>query len=68
MLTLAQFVPPPIVGSPEEREEQIRKLDYLAVRVVGRYGFTRDRLVELIAILQENLEKHDAKASEEEAG
>ena len=66
VLTVGQLVLPPVLGTPEERAAQIRKIEYLPIRVLGRYGFTRDRLVELIDILQENLQKHDARTEQPE--
>jgi hypothetical protein len=59
VLTLCTFVNPPLLGSPEEQEEQAKKLTEIAVKVHGRYALTRRRMVELIQVLQENLEKHD---------
>jgi hypothetical protein len=59
VLTVGQLVPPLILGDEDDRREQLKRLSYVPVRVVGRFGLTRQRLTELIALLQENLENHD---------
>lgn len=61
VLTAGQYTPPLLLGSPEERLEQARKMAYVPVKVVARMGFTRQRLVELIEVLRSNLENYDRK-------
>jgi len=60
VLTVGQLVPPPLLGTDEEKREQLARVSYVPIRVIGRYGLTRRRIEELIAVLQENLERHDA--------
>lgn len=59
VLTVGQITPPILLGSPEERREQAKKLTYVSTKVVARLAFTRQRLVELIEVLQENLNRYD---------
>jgi len=61
ILTVGQLQPPILLGSPEERKEQAKKLTYVPIRVVARFGLTRQRLAELIEALQINLRKYDEK-------
>ena len=61
ILTVGQLQPPILVGAPEERKEQAKKLTYVPIRVVGRFGLTRQRLAELIEVLQSNLRTYDKK-------
>ena len=61
ILTAGQLTPPILLGTPEERLEQAKKLSYVPVRVVARLGFTRQRLEELIEALQENLRAYDER-------
>ena len=61
VLTVGQLQPPILLGSPEERKEQAKKLTYVPIRVVARFGLTRQRLAELIEALQSNLRKYDEK-------
>jgi len=61
VLTVGQLQPPILLGSPEERKEQAKKLTYVPIRVVARFGLTRQRLAELIEVLQSNLRKYDEK-------
>ena len=61
ILTVGQLQPPILLGSPEERKEQAKKLTYVPIRVVARFGLTRQRLVELVEALQNNLRKYDEK-------
>ena len=61
ILTVGQLQPPILLGAPEERKEQAKKLAYVPIKVVARFGLTRQRLAELIEALQSNLRKYDEK-------
>ena len=61
VLTVGQLQPPILLGSPEERKEQAKKLTYVPIKVVARFGLTRQRLAELIEVLQTNLRNYDEK-------
>lgn len=58
-LTLGQTLPPALLGTPEERAEQLEQLAYVPVKPIARLTFTRRKLEELVAILQTNLDQHD---------
>jgi len=60
ILTIGQLVPPMLFGTDEERLEQAKKVAYVPVKVVTRLALTRQRIVELIEVLQENLRNYDA--------
>lgn len=68
LLTFGQLITPPLLGSEEDRREQLSRVSYVPIRILGRFGFTRRRMVELIAVLQENLERHDATVKRLEEG
>ena len=61
VLTLGQLTAPILLGSEEEKMEQASRLAYVPVKVVGRFSFTRERVVELINALKENLETYDRR-------
>ena len=61
VLTVGQLQPPILLGSPEERMEQAKKLTYVPIKVVARFGLTRQRLAELIEAFQSNLKIYDEK-------
>ena len=61
ILTVGQLQPPILLGTPEDRKEQAKKLTYVPIRVVARFGLTRQRLTELIEVLQSNLRTYDEK-------
>jgi len=65
ILTMGQLQPPLLLGSPEDRMEQVKKLTYVPVKVVAKFGFTRERLTELIKALQTNLRIYDEKKERE---
>jgi len=52
VLTLGHMVPPPILGTPEERLERVRQVSFVPIKALGRFAFTRQRVEELIAVLQ----------------
>ena len=59
ILTLAQIAPPVALGTEEEIQRQLQSVPFVPARGLGRYGFTRRRLVELIQALETNLKAHD---------
>lgn len=61
ILTVGQLQPPILLGPPEQRKEQAKRLTYVPIKVVARFGLTRQRLTELIQALQTNLQIYDEK-------
>ena len=66
ILTVGQVATPLVTGDEEDRLEQVKNLSYVPIRVVGRFTFTRKRLVELIGVLTTNLKRYDATIKERE--
>ncbi len=66
IVTVGQFAPPILIGTPEERREQLRLVSNVPVRVVARLAFNRDRIRQLIGVLEENVKQYD-KAHQKEA-
>jgi hypothetical protein len=60
-LTVGTVTPPILLGSEEERLRQASQLSYIPIRVVARIAMTRDRLTELIGVLQANLKTFDER-------
>ena len=58
-LTIGQTLPPALIGTPQERAEQLEQIAYVPVKPVARLALTRSRMEELVAILQMNLENYD---------
>lgn len=58
-LTIGQAEPPFVTGTPAQMEQQLRALGSLPVETLGRYVFSRDRLQELINVLQRTAEIFD---------
>lgn len=61
ILTFGQITPPILLGNDEQRLEQAKNIAYVPVKVVGRFTFTRQRLSELVDVLQRHLRKYDAE-------
>ena len=59
ILSFGQVTGPPVVGTPDQIRDQARGISHVPIQTVARTGLTRDRLVELIGILQETLREHD---------
>jgi len=64
ILSVGQLSPPILLGTPEEQAEQARQLSYVPVKIVARLAMTRQRLSELIGILQTNHATYDSKKRE----
>ncbi len=52
ILAIGQAVPPPVLGTPEERAAALQRAGRLSVQTLGRYTLTPKRLAELIELLQ----------------
>lgn len=59
VLSLGQLTAPPLVGTPEDIKAQVTELTQVPIRTIARYGLTRDRVTELIALLEAALIEHD---------
>jgi hypothetical protein len=59
VLTLGQVTGPPVLGTPEQIRAQATTLGHVPIHTLARAGLTRDRMVELIGVLQAALEEHD---------
>lgn len=63
ILTIGQLQLPQLLGSDEERQEQLGKLSHVGIKVLGRYVLTRPRVEALMTMLQTNLGRVDEGAS-----
>ena len=61
ILILGQVSPPIVFGSGEKQAQQMRDMTYLPVKTVTRVALTRKGTKELIATLQEMLEKFNSQ-------
>jgi hypothetical protein len=59
VLTFGHVTPPILLGTEEERREQLRMVTFAPVKPVARLGLTRQRIEELVQVLTENLQNHD---------
>ena len=59
ILTLGQMVPPLLLGTPEEKTDQLEQLDFVPVKPLARIAFTRARLRELVQLLEGSAELYD---------
>lgn len=59
IVTLGQVAPPVLLGTEEQRRQQMEMLTFAAVKPVARIGLTRRRVEELIRILTEILDNAD---------
>ena len=67
-LTIGQTLPPALIGTPEERIEQLEQIAYVPVKPVARLALTRERLEYLVAILQTNLDQYRELRGQAEGG
>jgi hypothetical protein len=63
ILTIGQLQIPQLIGSDEEKKNQLEQLSFVAIKVLGRYAMTRTRVESLVAMLQTNLDRPIPKAT-----
>jgi len=59
ILTVGQVAPPMIIGSEEERLEQLRRISYAPVRTLARVSMSPARMRELVSVLQQSLQHYE---------
>jgi hypothetical protein len=59
VVTLGQVTGPPLVGTPEQVNEQIGQLTRVPINTLARVAVSRHRVTELISLLQAAVEEHD---------
>jgi hypothetical protein len=58
-LNIGQLTPPPLIGTPEQQQEQAKQIGYVPVKPVARLGLTRLGVEELIGVLQQTLANYE---------
>lgn len=61
ILSFFEFNPPIVLGTPEERREQIEKLETVRGECVARIIVSPERLPNFINVLQDNLKRYQTK-------
>lgn len=64
ILTIGQLQPPILIGTPEEKMEQAKRLTHVPIRVLIRVGMTRTRLEQLAKVLTDHIATYDAQKGE----
>lgn len=64
ILTVGQVAPPLLLGSREERWEQARLLSSVSVKVVARVAMNRERVAQLIDLLEHQLRRDDERQAQ----
>jgi hypothetical protein len=64
VVSLGQVVGPPTVGPPEDLTAPARPIHdpkHVPINTLARFGMSRHRMTELIALLQNAVEEHDRR-------
>lgn len=67
-LTIGQALPPALIGTPEERLEQLEEIAYVPVKPIARLSFTRKKYEELAQTIQANLDQYDEIINRQKGG
>lgn len=59
IFSAGQVTPPPLSGTPAELAEQVSNLEFLQVKPIARLSLSRDRVRELVAVLEASLDQCD---------
>src|SRR5688500_2024428 len=68
VLTIGQGIPPPLLGTPEEIEDQIAAITHVPVKPLARLSLTEETLQQVVTILQDNLQKYRHAQAQAEGG
>jgi hypothetical protein len=67
IISFFELLPPLMIGPADSVRARLEEMESMPARCVGRVILTPDRLKELLATLQDNLQKYNAKFGEEGA-
>jgi hypothetical protein len=65
ILTVGQFAPPALIGTPAEKRRRALEIPQISVRTVARLAFTREAAEELVTFLQVQIQEHDKSQGKE---
>jgi len=54
IITVGQLAPPALIGEEADRIEQLNAIEFVPVKVVGRFGLTAQRMRELVEALNDS--------------
>lgn len=68
ILSFGQLVPPPMLANEDEdlRRERLERLEYVPSKVVGRFGFTPQRMRNLVRVMQDSLARYEERQGQED--
>jgi hypothetical protein len=59
VVSIGQVTGPPVFGTPDQINDQLRQTESVPINTLARVGLTRHRAAELISVLQTAVEEHD---------
>ena len=62
LISFGQVSPPAILGSDEERQEALTRVEFVPVRTVARVGMPAQRMREFVAVMQQSLEQYERES------
>ncbi len=58
-LTVGQMTPPALIGTLQERADQLEEIAYVPVKPIARLALTRADVQQLVSTLNANLDQHE---------
>lgn len=62
LVSFGQVSPPAILGTDDERQEALARVEFVPVRTVARIGLPAQRMREFVAVMQESLEQYERES------
>ena len=63
-LTIGQMTPPALIGTPEQRAEQLEQIAYIPVKPVARLALSLDDVRRLASSLNATLDQYEQQGEE----
>ncbi len=61
ILLLGHVAPPIVLGTDEQKREQVKGISFVPVRPIARVGLTRQRVEELLHLFEGHLKLYDER-------
>lgn len=62
LLSFGQVSPPAILGTDEERQDALARVEFVPVRTIARIGMPAQRMREFVAVMQQSLEQYERES------
>ena len=62
LISFGQVSPPAILGSEEEQQEGLARVEFVPVKTIARIGLPAQRMREFVSVMQQSLDQYEGES------